>query len=797
MNKENHNIIELPEEEGIDIKKYIFLILSHWWWFAIAIFVSLTIAYLVNRYSQQVYSANCSMIIGEPDSGAGSVENILDELARAKGKKRTAVVENEVSILQSYKMAQLALQELDFDISYVSVGRRNIAQNNLYKHSPFYVIVDSTKPRPYGKYFITILSETEYILEIEEDYKEEHKFGEKINLDIGAFTIFRKKVGDYKPLVMKSNKYFFTINNMNQLTKNYKKAIKVDVNAEKGSVLTLSINGLVPSKITTYLNKLCEVYMQYNLDEKNLKSEKTVKFIDRQLKGIVDSLDNAGQDLEDFRLKNNVVDLSTEGTFLYEKMQNLLNNKVQLEINTRYYEYLLEYIEEKEDFSDVVAPSVVGIQDQLLNTLVAQLNKLYLDRRNMDMLIAETSPQIQVLNNEILNTKISLTENLKSLIEGNKISKNETQQQIKSVELEMKKLPGTERQIVNFERNFSVNDQIYTYLLEKRAEAAITQASNSPDHKILDVANVENVTLLTPKTTMNYLKAIIVGCGIPLIILLLIDFFNNKIVDKKQLESSLKVPVIGQIGHNIEGTELPIYSNPQTPLAESFRALRTSLHYLFKGSDCKVVGVSSAVSGEGKTFTSLNLATIFSLTKKKVLVISLDLRRPKVHKVFNMDNSIGMSTFLIGQNKFDDIIFESNIQNLFIATSGPIPPNPSELLESETMKKFIEEARKKFDYIIVDTPPIAVVTDTQVISSYLDAFIFVIRYNYSNKQVIELANKINKDKLFLNMGVVLNDISDQGYYGYSYKYSYGYQYSYGYFQDKKTSKNIFDKLFNR
>lgn len=778
---DQQNNFQLPEEEGIDIKKYIFLILSHWWWFAIALFISLTIAYLVNRYSQEVYSASCSIIVGEPDARAGSVEGILDELYRVRGKKRKAVVENEMSILKSYKLARLALEELDFGVTYTAIGRRNIAESQLYNLSPFTVLVDTTSIKePKGSFNIVILSDEKFAIRIGENDQKVFRFGELIAFEDFAFTIMLNQEVDYKYNAQHSNKYYFTFGDINTLAKKYSNSLNVEVNAEKGSILLLKMTGFVPQQITDYLNKLSEIYIRTNLDEKNRASESTIQFIDDQLRGVVDSLEVTGIRLQKFRSANKVINLSTEGTFLFEKLQSLQSDKAALEIKDRYYKYLLEYIQKRMDFSDVVAPSVVGIEDQLLNSLVAELNQLNLDRRNLGLSVVEASPQISVLNSKIENTRNALHENLLSLVEGNKIALEDIDGRIRKFETEVQKLPGTERELINIEREFTINDQIYTFLLEKRAEAGITRASNTSDHKILDIARPENASLIKPKTSMNYMMALIIGGAIPLALLLLIDFFNTKIVDRKFLEINLKAPIIGSIGHNEDGTDIPVSEKPRSSLAESFRSLRTNLQYILKDPQAKVIAVSSAVSGEGKTFTSINLASILAMNGHKTLIVSLDLRRPKVHKIFNLPNKTGMSTHLIGKTNFDELISESNINNLFVATSGPIPPNPAELLSSDNMKEFIRLARSKFDYIILDTPPVAIVTDTLTMKDLLDAFIFVIRHNFSDKQVVELVNSVYGKHLIKNTGVVVNDIQIKGYYGYSYRYGYGYGYGYSY-----------------
>jgi tyrosine-protein kinase Etk/Wzc len=780
---ENQQQILLPEEEGIDIKKYIYLILSHWWWFGISVFISLTIAYLVNRYTQKMYSADCSVIVGEEKAGSGTIESMLDELTRVRANKRKAVVENEISILKSYKMARMAIEELDFGVSYVAVGRRGIAESQMYKSCPFIAEFDTSETNMVAyPIFVTILSAEKYQLTIDDKFEidKEMRFGEKFEHKSFHFILRLRDPANFNFKEQDLRKFYFQLNDINSLAKQYRLALNVEVNDEKGAILTLSMHGYVSEQLADYLNKLSEVYLQANLDEKNQTSESTIRFIDEQLGGIVDSLESTGLRLQRFRTANKVIDLSKEGNFLYQKMQDLQSEKAIFDIKANYFAYLLDYISRRDAVGDVVAPGVVGVNDNLLNTLVTELNNLLAERRQVSFSVSENSPQIASIDNEVANAKSTLKENLQSLIESNRLELRNLEDRIAKIDREVQKLPGTEKQMIDIQRKFTINDQIYTFLLQKRAEAGITKASNSSDHKILDTARPENSIMVKPKVSMNYMMGLLAGGGIPLILLLLVEFFNSKISDRKFLEANLKAPIIGNIGHNIGTTELPVSEKPNSSLTESFRALRTNLQYILQEEKKGVIAVTSAVSGEGKTFCSVNLAGIIAMNGKKTLLINLDLRRPKIHRIFNLDNSTGMSTYLIGKTEFRDMVHETSISNLYVTTSGPVPPNPAELIGSERMRKFIAEAKKEYDYIIMDTPPVAIVTDTLALKDMLDALIFVVRHNYSDKQVVELANNLYEKHLIKSMGVTVNDIQLSGYYGYSYRYGYGYGYGYSY-----------------
>jgi capsular exopolysaccharide synthesis family protein len=279
--------------------------------------------------------------------------------------------------------------------------------------------------------------------------------------------------------------------------------------------------------------------------------------------------------------------------------------------------------------------------------------------------------------------------------------------------------------------------------------------------------------------------AFIIGLIIPLFSIIVLDLLNNKIIDKKDIENGTRVPVVGFISHNASKSELPVSTNPGSPLSESFRSIRTNLKYFVIDIKCPVISVSSTITAEGKTFISANMAAILAMSGKKVLLLGLDLRKPRTHKLFGMNNENGISRLLIGEAEYQEIIQKTEVENLWYAPAGPIPPNPAEMIESLAMTQFIERAKQNFDYIVIDTPPVAIVTDALLVSSYTDFYLFVVRQRYSSKNSLSLVEELYKNENIRQIGIVINDISVSGYYGYGLRYGYsvgyGYTYDYSYY----------------
>ena len=783
MTQANDNNHYLPlEEETIDFKKLFFQILGNWYWFAITLFASLFVAYLVNRYSEPVYSVKASLLIEGADGrkyGPG-VQMLMREMNLNSSSKR---IENEIGILKSYRMAYKTIEELkDFHIAYIAVGRREIKESKLYNRAPFRVYFDTSQRIPYGvPFYITYVTPERFRLEVNfgVDVSKEHTIGEVISIGEYSFVIKQKEnLQDAQELVGK--KYYFIPNSLNTLARMYQNKLKVELNNDKGSILNLSSVGFVSEQEADYLNKLMEVYIRQSLEEKNQIAVNTIQFIDRQLSEMSDSLKRSEQILQNFRIKNKIIDLSEEGKLLFEKLKTLQEQKASYQLKQRYYNYLLEYQQGKENFKEIIAPSAMGIEDLQLTNLLNQINEAYIQREELLLTSKEGSIALSQTETRLENLKKTLIEKTNSIIDANSLMGQEVDKRMGDLENELLKLPLNERQLITIERNFNLQDKLYTYLLEKRAEAAIAKASNIADNKVLDYALPDNATIIKPDKKVNYLFAILVGLFIPVIIILLMNYLNTTLRDLKEINKYTKTPILGSVGHNKFQSDLPVFDKPKSTLSESFRAIRTNLQYILNEPRKKVITVTSTVSGEGKTFIAANLAAIISLNQKKVLVLGLDLRKPKLQNYFGTNYPKGLSTYLIGRDPVEEVLFSTPYDNLFYIPAGPIPPNPAELIGSSKMKELINWSKEQFDYVIIDTPPIAIVTDALLTQKFSDMLLFVIRFNYSNKEVLRLVEGLRVAGEAPRISLVINDLHHRRLYGYSYGYNYGYSYGYSY-----------------
>lgn len=771
------------DDDSIDFKRYLSLFLSNWYWFAITLFITLGIAYTKNRYSEEIYTVSSTLLIKDDQIGGGTsgLTNIFPGTNAFKSEQN---LKNEIGILRSFSLNYRVMQKLpDFHVVYVSVGRRGIAETRLYNKSPFNVVYDSLEKQSIGvPVTIKILSSDNYKLEINGDksYSKTLYFGDRFNERGFDFRVLPNQGAfSYNPDA--SNKYYFYFENPAGLANQYRGKLSIAPIEEEATLVSLSVSGSAPDQEADYLNMLMDVYLQQGLDLKNETAEKTIEFIDLQIGSISDSLSKVESNLENFRLTNRLIDLSREGTNIQNRLESYGNEHSALKLQKQYYLYLKDYVISKNETGDIISPGAMGVENGSLERLVAELASLQKQKSIIKVNISEDLPVVTLIDNGINDVKAQIAENINSSMQNIENAIGDSEHRISMVEAELNKLPGTERRLINIQRKFDLNNTVYNYLLEKKAEAGIAKASTVSDNRIIDHAESFNSTVIGPKSRQNYVMGLMFGLFIPVILILLIDYLNNKIIDKKDIEKSTKAPIIGTISHNSLKTEIPVAEKPGSALAESFRSVRTNLKYFVKEAQNPVISVSSTINSEGKTFISANLAAIIASNGKKVLLVGLDLRKPRIHKIFGINNDSGISTYLIGQEKFENIIFQTEVENLWYAPSGPVPPNPAELIDSLEMEEFIIRAKKQFDFIIIDTPPVALVTDALLVAPFTDLYLFVVRQRYSSRNTLDLIEELNRNGNIRSLGIVINDISLSGYYGYGLRYGYsaGYGYYYG------------------
>jgi len=785
---EEQNNLHENSSQGFEIKKYLFKAISYWYLFVISITISFFVARWVNSHAIPTYGLHVTVI----HKGGSNEEAVAGGLSLFNNRKN---LDTEMGILQSFSLNEEAINQLEFETSYYR-DERFKTNYEIYKNSPFVVNYDSLSPQYIGvPVYVEFISKKEILISIKNfEVEKKIKVGENFSYNNFNFNISYRDSLPFNNNII-GNKYYFVKKSITGIVQSYMGRMKLEVSPQSSSILWLWLIGTVPQKDADFLNKLTELYIQKGLEEKNQKAASIIDFIDKQLEGVSDSLRKTENSMQVFKQENRTVNISSEGMILLARLTEFQKYSVMQKNKIAYYKYLREQVSSKSEVSSITSPSIMNISDAVLLNYLNKYSELITEREMLGYSVINDIPISEKLDLQIKKMRNQILFHANKNIEVAELDLENVKNNIARTNRDINKLPISERRMINIKRKFNINDELYTHLLKRRMEAAITQASNKADTKMLDYARPELAERKSPDIAGNKKKGLMFGFIIPILFIVLMEFFNNKIENKSDIENKTSIPIYGTVGRNRQKSNLPVIMHPKSPISESFRAIRTNLKYILKNKNNKIIVVTSSISGEGKSFISSNLASVIALSDKKTLLVGLDLRKPKLQEIFDINNKTGVSSYLVERAEYEDIILNTETENLFIAMPGVVPPNPSELIDSDRMKTFFEKASKEFDYIIIDTPPIAVVTDALLLTDIADAYLYVMRQEYSSKNVIKLIEDAKKDNDLENLGIILNDIKIKRGFDYSHGYGYGYGYGYGqgYYDESDIEKKSFIK----
>ncbi|WP_264566669.1 polysaccharide biosynthesis tyrosine autokinase [Flavobacterium sp. N3904] len=802
-------------QSSFDFKGFLIKILSYWKWFLATTFLALFIAYQVNIRKEKIYGIETLISIKEETNPLfTSNTSLVFNWGGTSDQIQTIS-----TTLQSRSHNELVVANLQFYIDYLIQGKYNL--EDAYGAVPFYLDIDKKQGQVTGHLIgIKFLSENEYQIRIpfegtsvslihysdnsysntavqEGEFVKKYKVGEQVTL---PFLNLKLQIKD-NPGLYKGNEYFVRFNDFDGTVSNYR-GINVKTDDKGGSIITLGMQGTNKARMVDYLNATVNMLIKRQLDSKNQFATNTIRFIDSTLVAMESQLKQTGDELKSFRKGKNIYDVEEGGS---DKFSNkILDFDVQKDAVNRkitYYNSLKTYLKNSVDYSKLPAPSVAGIEDP---NIVVNVSKLIaLSAQRSEMAYAVKSEKIfRDFDNQMEAIKNVLLENITTAKASLQYDLAMVESKINEAESKIKSLPDDQQELIKIKRKYDLNDNIYNTFLQKRSEADIVKAANLSDIHFIDPAKDIGGGLIGPKTGVNYILALFLGLLLPLLVIVGIFFINNAIHNPEDIKALTGIPLIGIIGINTQKDSLAVYEKPNSALSESFRAIRSSLQFLYKKNNvagAKTLMITSSVSGEGKTFCSINIATVFALSEKKTVIVGLDLRKPKLFEEFNLTNQVGVVNYLIKQKKLEEIVNHTSVPFLDVILSGPVPPNPSELILSDGMRELIEELKEKYDYIILDTPPVGLVADSLELVQYSDVTLYIVRQNFTKKGMITLLNnRVNRGELH-NTSIILNGFENKAKYGGGYGYGYGYgngNYSNGYHEAEKK-KSIFDIIFRK
>jgi tyrosine-protein kinase Etk/Wzc len=777
----------IKNQETTDFKKIAELVSSHYKLFVIALVVALVAAFLVNQLTIPVYKIASSLLIKEEKQPLNSNVN---EFLNSKLFGTNQNLQNELWVLKSTEVMEQTVRSLGLNVDYYN--KKRFRQLNAYHEAPFIVHIFYNHAQPVGVRFrISLIDTSNFEIEargrnvsivdfnnnelIQKQprwkFKQYGKFGELIETSDAAFIIERDTTKSF--VSADKSKYSFEITDMVSKIDQIKDRLEFGIIDKQSTVIEIKYKTPSIREGKDLVNEIMQVYSNQNLERKNHTASMTVQYIEKQLGEISDSLSNTEETLQRFRSSNQLLNASEQAANLSQQYMNLQNQLAELTTQKRYYDNIAESLTKSEDISNMVLPSSMGINNPLLNNLMSELITAYSQRSNLLQNDQELNPVVQKLTIQIENAKKTISENIAAVRKTTDISVDEMRKRIYRTEAEISRLPKTQRQLGGIERKYTLNDAIYNYLLEKRAEAKITQAANQPDDIIIDPAKLTSNKPVFPNKGLNFSVALIIGLLIPLGFLTLKDALDTKITSEEFFDQFTNVPIMGKIVHNYRKSGNVIIEYPNSSLNESYRALRTNLEYQFHNKSQKVIMVTSCIEGEGKSFNAGNLALSYLQLGQKTILLDFDLRNPATSYFGVAPESLkGISSWYLNGNNFQDILHHSPFEKLDFIPSGPVPPNPLELMANEKTRMLINHLRNMYDCIILDTTPLAQVSDAYLLMDIADIKIIVARYNYSFKKVISLTMKGLAAKNINNLCFVLNDnkiYNDQYGYGYGYK----------------------------
>lgn len=758
--------------------------------FLLSLAFALLAAWVYLRYSTRIYGAAGTMIIkNEKSTSNDKVEDILT------GNNRSQNIQSEMEILKSRPVMERVVNKLHLQFSYTAIGK--IKEFNVYKQCPFLIealaITDSSRA---------------FSLKIKFDDKNSFRinnqptvfgFGQTFEDGNGIFRFINN--GNVNPGSEFEVKWLPTAS----VARIYASKVNVLPKTPGTGILSVGIQTTNAWLSADIVNQLMLQYDSMTVEQNNYSNDQIINFIDERLKILNRELDSIQLKLLAYQQKNNLIDVQSQSANYLEKIADADKAISEQQIKMSVADMVDTYLRDKKNqYSQAVVPSSLGIEDATLNELVSGYNKAQLERQAMlDANVPPANPVIKQLEGQIEKLRESVLENLKNIKSSyveeiaaiNRKSAGENSQ--------LQQLPYKLKEYVDIQRQVNTKVALYSLLESKREEAAITRASTISNSSVIDNAVVSEAPVKPNKRAIQII-AVLIGIGIPALLIFIAEVINDKITTRYDIEKITNAPVLGEVGHSYSEKTLIVNKTSRSMVAEQFRIIRSNLQYVLPKIEKPIILVTSSVSGEGKSFISTNMGGVMALTGKKTIILEFDIRKPKVLSGLNISKKSGISNFLVGKAELQDLIIPvPDQEHLFLLPCGPVPPNPSELLLDPKVAELFEWLKGQFDVIIIDTAPVGMVSDAMTLGKFADCTLYLVRQGHTFKKQIALIDEMYKESKLPKISIIINDVKVKpgyGYYGYG-RYGYGYGYGYGqksaYYEEEGPTPGFFEKTINK
>ncbi len=771
------------QEESFDIREVLFSISQYKWSILLITLTTLLIALYSLYFKPNIYRS--STLIEVKSGGSQGSTPGSDFLGGALAGFGSANVDKDIEILKTYHINSLALDQVNFHTRYfVDKGFKQV---EIYGEQVPIQIQDATilDDAVIGYKIKVIPRKGGYSLAIKHSLKAEflHKFFKKELLSVEDpqriypynkpvknryFSLTVTKRGEHTQPI-----YFYLITDKRNLYESIKGNLKIQQINLDAPLIEISYTDSIASRADAYVDAVADSFILQSIAEKSRQNDRIIDFIDRQLNEIKQELDRSEKELEEYRITNQAINPTLQGSTYISELSGIEIELSRNELKKVLIDNLLEFTREGKNF-DAMAPSLMELKDQPTLTLIAKLQAAQIKEEGLQAEYSGRHPGLIAVRKQIqyINRKIILNlRNLKSSIAHRNTNLEKLKQ---TYEEDLKSLPTQERVLINLKRDYQVSSETYKYLLKKKSENEMIKVAILSDYRIIDRA-YSNPQPIAPKRKLIIIIFLLVGLILGISQAILRIFMDDRIQKKEDIEKLTSLPIYGILpALKQKRIKLEVFKNTRSPFAESYRNLRTNLQFIRKEQEANVILVTSTTKGEGKSTTVANLGAIFQMANQKSIVINLDLRKPTLHHYFNVKNSAGMSTYLSGKRTIEEVIQHTEYQNLDIIASGPIPPNPSELILTQRLDRLIEHLKKAYDYIFIDSAPLGLVTDTMHLMQYADMSLIVFRENYAKKSFVTDLNHLVQSHKLKHIGIIINSVDVRsGGYGYGYGYGYG------------------------
>jgi len=770
-------------EGNIDFGAILRKSIKYWYLFVLILAASILVTYYIIKSTHPVYEASAMLLIKDDEnSGQLSEENLFNDLGLGVKNKN---LENEVRILSSTPTMFDVVRKLGLNYQYYKV--ESFLERDLYGNAPIRVANWEPKPGYEGLFaYITLDNKGQYKLEMEIEeapLEFEGEFGKALHLPMGVLTLTKNsnEMVDYQLAIRITSHW--------QRAKELKESLRVGLLNDESSIVALNVEDFSKMRSVDLLSELIETYNKNTIDSRNQVFKNTIDLINERINLINQELSEVERTVENYKQRNSMIELSSEGTMLMDELstynRQIMETDVQLTILESIEEFL---VANKERFEFV--PTNASLTNLTLSSQLASFNELLRQRDKMRNDLGPEHPDLKLVERQIQNLRSEIIENIRTIKQDLQVSRDSSQGLRDNLEGRIQSLPRRERELIEIERKKSIKENLYLYLLQKREESAISMAVTMPRGIVVEPAEAKP-NPVKPHKPQLLLTSLILGLAIPAGIVLLITQLNNKIETEHDLEGITDLTVVGVLTESSsKDAPLVVKENSRSAAAEMFRMLRANLSYILPGEKMQTLLVTSTISGEGKSFISLNLGMTQALAGKRVIILETDLRKPRqgVKVTENgSTTSYGIVNYLIDPEcKLEDIIHTTDMHpNLHVIGCGPKPPNPGELIMSDRMRELVKKLRSSYDFILLDSPPIGIVADALQMRDLVDATLLVVRSRYSTRGHVQVLNDVYKNDKLPHPFIVLNAVSLKDYqYG---RYGYGYSYI------KNSSKNYFEE----